>query len=242
MKYDLEKMVREPLHPDLEPFVEENGPMGRQLRHPLVYQIPLHAPGLANQQYMLKLEMVVKAFALGDPANVLVYLERPYRMTALLEFAGKGGVLTDLLSGRRKPPRSLTIEELRDQLVWAWQDCEHPRQFGYRALIRLFRRAGPLTDGPELPTEPIEVYRGVDNRRDARGLSWTRDLERAKWFAQRFSSIHKGRHVYRTIAPPSAVLAVFERRNEQEVVLDPKGLLLEEYSWVDTLGFRPCRI
>jgi hypothetical protein len=45
------KWSKEPLHPDLEPWVGDTK-FGPSLRHPLVYHCPLILPGMANRSYL----------------------------------------------------------------------------------------------------------------------------------------------------------------------------------------------
>lgn len=93
-----------------------------------------------------------------------------------------------------------------DDLVEEWREA--------------FDRLGYVTDsddGP--PMEAITVYRGADRDSDGWGLSWTTDLERAKWFAYRLGK--KNRAVFTALAPPESVLAHFTGRNEDEYVIDP---------------------
>lgn len=51
-------------------------------------------------------------------------------------------------------------------------------------------------------------------------MSWTDDLERAQWFADRDLGKGAGR-VYVCNAPPAALLAFISGRGEAEYVLDP---------------------
>jgi hypothetical protein len=97
---------------------------------------------------------------------------------------------------------------------------EAPYQWGYAELVGLFRRAGFVSDGPALPTEPITVYRGVCSQRYRSGISWTTSREQARWFAKRFA--FKGRGVvYSGTVAPEHVLGMFNERGECEVVTEP---------------------
>src|SRR6266851_4461812 len=116
-------------------------------------------------------------------------------------------------------------ERLRNLLAAWWDDTEFPSNFGVHEIVRMFRGAGFVSDDPELtaPTEIMEVYRGAEPRR-RRGLSWTRDLERAKWFAQRWNILGRPGQVYAAGVSTRNVLGMFTQRGESEVVVSPTGL------------------
>jgi hypothetical protein len=91
------------------------------------------------------------------------------------------------------------------------------------AVVSLVDREKLRALGDLLPAgPPWTVYRGVAGKRRARrvrGWSWTSDLDRAWWFAERFPSF----------GDPAVFVATIERehilfytddRNEKEFVLD----------------------
>ena len=65
--------------------------------------------------------------------------------------------------------------------------------------------------------EVMTVYRGVKPKGEVHALSWTLSKKKAEWFANRFKSDGT---VYRAKIPREHILAYFNCRNEQEVVLD----------------------
>jgi hypothetical protein len=74
--------------------------------------------------------------------------------------------------------------------------------------------------GPLPGTGPFVLYRGVAGhgaRRRLRGLSWTTDPERARWFALRVFLPHPA--VIRVTVDASAVLAYVNDREEREFVV-----------------------
>jgi hypothetical protein len=94
--------------------------------------------------------------------------------------------------------------------------------------------------GDPLPKPPYTVYRGVAGRGRARrvcGYSWTRSLERAKWFANRFSFHDPA--VYSVTVDEADILAYINDRNEQEFIVDlprqvkPVRMKLEDPSLVE---------
>jgi hypothetical protein len=113
---------------------------------------------------------------------------------------------------------------LNQALAKHWSRVEFPSQFGKRKLVRLFRAAGFVTDteGTEPPTAPLVVYRGCGDR-FVRGLSWTTDLDSARWFAARFAAA-VGACLCVAEIPPEHVLGLFHWRREAEVIVDPARL------------------
>lgn len=84
-----------------------------------------------------------------------------------------------------------------------------------------------MTDDAELPKGEITIWRGVNDPDDGRGISWTRDKDKAAWFAKRFARLNgkdKTPAVFEATVFPENVLACFDGRGEQEVVVDPRGL------------------
>ena len=69
----------------------------------------------------------------------------------------------------------------------------------------------------------VTVYRGVTsyNNKKLKVLSWTTDLEVAKWFANRYDQHGQ---VYTATISKKHILAYFGGRNEAEVIVDPSKL------------------
>lgn len=74
----------------------------------------------------------------------------------------------------------------------------------------------------DLP-ESITVYRGVNeyNAENIKALSWTLNKDTAEWFANRFGN---NGTVYQAEIEKQHIFAVFDGRNESEVIVDPKYL------------------
>jgi len=84
----------------------------------------------------------------------------------------------------------------------------------------------------------MTIFRGVTNspRYLARGLSWTTDLEKARWFSHRLDHLLdpklKGMGVKQVPQPtvwsaqisPEGILALFYDQNELEVIVNPRRL------------------
>jgi hypothetical protein len=210
----------EPLHPDLLPYVQETDMIGTVLKHPLVYDIPMSTPAMANWRYAKKQEALAEARANQNWHMVVWLHERPYRLTALMEIAP----LAD------------------DQEYWelvgdVWIDSENifehtddwialfaSERTGREHLMDAVERAAL-----EAMDEPITIYRGFTKGVNESGLSWTISLERATWFANRFNSKGEG-DVVEAWIDRADVAAHFNRRGESEIVpLDLDGPQFERY-------------
>lgn len=122
----------------------------------------------------------------------------------------------------------LTRRDLRAVITEVWQMAEWPeRRLGTSTWVDLFRTAGFVDDedeDAEPPTELLCVCRG-STWGHRRGMAWTRNVEQAKWFADRWTAWGKGEGlVFEVTVPPETVLALIGMgggRDEAEVVVDP---------------------
>ncbi len=106
-----------------------------------------------------------------------------------------------------------------------WSGAEWPSAtLSRRVWIELFRAGAYPT-----PSKPTDLYRGAIPSH-ARGMAWTRDRDKAEWFAARWTLLtDKAAHVYTVAAPPAAFLADIDLiegggRREGEIVVDPAFL------------------
>ena len=188
-----------------------DGPLGPMIKHPLVVSLTPIAE-LVNAQYEQKLVASREAEERGDWDRVLRLRERPFRMESLLSMWEDD---------------EFDVAYLARLLRWVWVDSEDPQIYGTDRLVALFGAAGFVTDeethdGP--PTEPIMVFRGTLPRW-TRSLAWTRSMDIAVWFAQRYD---RGGSVYEATVEPCDVLGMFDGRGEQEVVIDPKNIRIRK--------------
>ena len=73
--------------------------------------------------------------------------------------------------------------------------------------------------------DEIVIYRGIrTGSKKINGMSWTTDIEVAKWFSKRFNLGQKVGNVYEASVSRSDILAYFLGRSEHEIVVDPRGL------------------
>jgi hypothetical protein len=140
-----------------------------------------------------------------------------------------------MLWGRNEGPRlldewwmagALTAAGLRACAASIWQEAEHPqREIDPEVWLEIFAAAAF-----KVPTVPLTIYRGATwDRRD--GMSWTTSLEKARWFANRYTSYEGARQttVFQATAQPSSILCVvddevIDGRGEHEVIALPNLL------------------
>ena len=155
--------------------------------------------------------------AASKPFDIYMMVNKPYALTFL-----------------KYSSPYLTAAELGKILVSAWMRSEKPNMdpnVSQSKLIALFKKADPryLMDSEEQLqlaelSDPVTVYRGVTsvNRNRVHAMSWTLNPETAKWFAHRFG---ENGTVYEAKIQKAHILALFNGRNESEIVVDPSFLM-----------------
>lgn len=125
----------------------------------------------------------------------------------------------------------LTRKTFSELLSDAWVMEENPSMDANvkpKEVIKWFRECIPdkLMTEDELKVynsleDSFTIYRGVAVGRNPNGLSWTKNKNTATWFAHRFDnhSDSKG-YVQSAIVSKTDVLAYFNSRNEDELVID----------------------
>lgn len=90
------------------------------------------------------------------------------------------------------------------------------------AIVDLFRRADPArlrAAGDALKgTGPRTIFQGCATHHEGAGLSWTLDLEQARWFADR----HPDPTVWSGVVDAADILAYLNAKEEQEVLVLPE--------------------
>ena len=193
------------LHPDLQPYLED-GVLGPQLRHPLVYAVPLWTKAHANYIYEQKKADLIDAVLHREYSKIIFLHERPYRLDAFVKIA-----------------KDLPDDKYWSLLASIWTDTENGWQNldTWRALFASERPGrGHLMDADERFTlanlpETVEIYRGCTNKLNEDGISWTLNRDKAEFFANRFSN---GGIVLSKQINKSDIIAVFNGRGEAEVI------------------------
>ena len=199
----------EELHPDLVPYVSE-GPLGKQLRHPLVYQIGMRGNGWANAYYLQKKADVEKALQNKKYDSFVWLHERPYRIEAfqeiehLLSDTAYWKLLADIWTDTENQWQN--YEEWKD-LIGSERGSRH-----YLMNEEEFNLLQSLSD-------EVTIYRGCQKGINENGLSWTLDKSKAEFFANRLGK--KGIVLEKKISK-SDIIAVFTGRGESEVIWEEK--------------------
>lgn len=128
----------------------------------------------------------------------------------------------------------LSLSDMSELLADAWVNSENPNQdvnvpislatdWFYQSDKSMLMHPDELAFFQALP-QTITVYRGVAVGRTPDGLSWTCNLEKAKWFANRFNKEQETGYVLAATIDKSFALAYFNRRGEDEVVVDTSAI------------------
>jgi len=200
----------EELHPDLVPYVSD-GPLGKQLRHPLVYQIGMWGNGLANAYYLQKIGDVEKALQNKKYDSYVWLHERPYRIEAFQEIEH---LLSDTAYWK-------LLADIWTDTENQWQNYEEWKDLigserGSRHYLMNEEEDKALSS---LPDE-VTIYRGCQKGINENGLSWTLDKSKAEFFAKR---LRKDGIILEKKISKSDIIAVFTGRGESEVIFLERG-------------------
>lgn len=128
----------------------------------------------------------------------------------------------------------LSSQDLSEMLADVWVRTESPNNdpnMSKNRLLSLFKKAQPQFlmnedeyDEFQALDNTVTVYRGVTshNAKNVKALSWTLSYDTADWFAHRFG---EDGTVYEAQIDREHIYAYFNRRNEHEVIVDPKYLM-----------------
>ena len=151
-----------------------------------------------------------------NPYHIYMLLNPPYALTFL-----------------KLASPYLSRKDFSEILASAWINCEAPHndpELNKADLVFMFKSADPkaLMEDDEYEQlqeldDTLTVYRGVTsyNADNVKALSWTLNKEKAEWFAHRFNDDGT---VYEAQIDKKHIFAIFNGRNESEVVLDPQYL------------------
>ena len=151
-----------------------------------------------------------------NPYHIYMLLNPPYALTFL-----------------KLASPYLSRKDFSEILASAWINCEAPHndpELNKADLVFMFKSADPkaLMEDDEYEQlqeldDTLTVYRGVTsyNADNIKALSWTLNKEKAEWFAHRFNDDGT---VYEAQIDKKHIFAIFNGRNESEVILDPQYL------------------
>ena len=218
----------EELHPDLRRWIVDEGPFGKSLKHPLVYDV-FYAPGVRDGQlntaYKAKREALRDYMAEGN-WNAYVFMhERPWRLHALLEIEHHitdDCAYWDLVGG------IWTDTENAWQNYAEWEEALSAERPCREAIMDEGERE--VLAG--LDSEFV-IWRGygfLDDHYDgAKGFSWSLSYTRAKWFAQRFAGTREDTAMLaKALVRKRDVIAYFDGRGEEEILVMPENVNIIE--------------
>lgn len=114
------------------------------------------------------------------------------------------------------------VDEIAEALAEAWTSAEYPESSVEQIVWQtIFGLTGFVEDGKRMAvpvTAPLTLYRGAVDKRKT-GMSWTADLEKARWFAGRFAKAFGTGQVWQITVDPESILGHFADRREDEWVL-----------------------
>lgn len=121
-----------------------------------------------------------------------------------------------------------------------WVDSENPNSdvnVPLSEAVKWFRNSNKkiLMDEEDFKVyesfpEKVKLYRGITKFGNPYGLSWTTNLDTAKWFANRFNINDRdnGNYVIEAEVNKEDILAYFSGRNENEVIVDTSNILFKK--------------
>lgn len=221
---DLEKLLgtKEELNPELARYIDDDGPFGPSIKHPLVFSI-VHSPALnafVNAQLRQKKEALRRARSRGDWHACVWIHERPYRLDAFLDISWRldgpryWELLGDVWSDTENSWQNRS--EWREAFTADPEGREMMSDEGVRCVFDL-----PPEKGGLLPM--TRVYRGYRFDDALQGFSWTLDKARARWFANRLrQDDHPSPKIASGFVAREHVIAYMTGRDEQEIVALPE--------------------
>lgn len=151
-----------------------------------------------------------------NPYEIYMMVNKPYGLT-FLKYASP----------------HLSRKDFSEILASAWIMCEAPHNdldMSINKLVAMFQSVDPKTlmDEDEYREfqglgDTLTVYRGVTayNAENIKALSWTLSRQTAEWFAHRFG---EDGTVYEATITKEHIYALFNGRNESEVIVNPQYL------------------
>lgn len=101
-------------------------------------------------------------------------------------------------------------DEKESYLFHVWMNKGDGNMYGFDWWLSYFEEVGFMTNADEeRPSHPVTLYRGSEPL-FARAMSWTTSLDMAKTFAYESIQLMGEKKVYKTVAEPESILAIFQ--------------------------------
>jgi hypothetical protein len=217
-QWKLEILQRhDPLAPEFHHFLDFEGQFGPILKHPLyVGSVDPDRAAFVNWVISYKQQVIKGLMAEGKWRDVVFGHEQMFYDDAFRQYLKHfdDSNYWEILS-----------------IIWTQQEQLWPNREWF---LQLFQSQRPEREHlmsadehgtlAQLPDE-FPIYRGFIGKR-GEGLSWSLSREKAEWFARRFSLITQlGKpQLMVGVVNKRDVLAYFDAREEQEIVVDPANV------------------
>ena len=184
-----------------------------------MYSVPYHESEneRLNKMYEEKHKHAVECMNTGNINGYLVIFERPYRLEAFIDFIEFHDDVTD--------------KDYWESLGWIYTDSENIHAYAdvWRKLFTSDRPERELIMDAEererlatgLPAM-FTVWRGYDPFYEDHQMSWTLNKHKAEFFAKRYQ---KDGELARAVVNKSDIIAYFNSRGEEEIVIMPDKLV-----------------
>lgn len=164
-------------------------------------------------------------YTLIDESNSLMRLfllvDKNWRLTAL-----------------KYAKEDMSLKDFSEILSLSWIMAENPNgdaNVSINTLIKWFRQADKhiLMEDDDykiwenLPDE-LTLYRGISQHHNPKGLSWTKNIETAKWFKNRFNS--PDNYMLKAVVKKEDMICYLNSRGEDEIVVDTRHIVSEKVS------------
>jgi hypothetical protein len=168
------------------------------------------------------LRAIVQAALTGDPTTLAGSLATPLQQDEQWRFLGRAMRAIGRRPAIHPPVRSGLIA------FWVRNGDDLRGEMTRAELVRLLRVVFPPYERPDLT-----LYRGENSgwARRTPSISWTRDIQIARAFAQESGRLHElGGVLLQAIVPADRIIADLEdhdHADEQEVLVDARGVSFE---------------
>jgi len=217
----------EELHSDLIEHIDQAGPLGAFLKHPIIFFAHYDEIFNAhiNKMYIQKKKQTTKALKEKNWNRWIWFHERPYRLDAFMTIC-----------------KDMKPKDYWPLLKETWIDSEFPginkeiwlqlftRKYSDRRKLMSSKERRVLSD---LSTNDIDIFRGYYGDEYQEGISWTLSYDKASWFAKRFAGKNTPDEpmeaeplVAEAVCNKKDILAYFNNKDESEIIIDPETVTI----------------